>query len=66
MNTQTPKFVANRFQGAFILQMNEEMTECLFHLLDDFDDLKPHEFALRRKLYQLLHPVFNRNDEEAA
>jgi len=54
---QVPKFNLIRFGGTFTLQMNRAMAEDLCKLLDEFTDLLPHEFTLRRKLQSALIPA---------
>lgn len=51
---EIPKFVLNRFQGTIIVQLNLEMAADLLALLNEFENLHPHEYALRCKIQNAL------------
>lgn len=49
MATQ-PKFDLSRIEDCIIVSMNLEMSKSVLEMLGDFTDLKPHEFALFKRL----------------
>ncbi len=49
-----PKFSVARMENVITLTMDLPMARDLFALLDDFNDLTEHEFALRLQLRNLI------------
>jgi len=48
--------IVSRFAGTVLVQMGEESAKALADLLDDFDTLETHVYALREKLHYYLNP----------
>jgi len=45
-----PKFTINRMDNIITITINKPMAEDILEIMDDFTDLRPHEYALREQL----------------
>lgn len=52
---QNPKFAITRLDNTIMIAVNLPMGGELLDILDDFEDLNPHEYAMREQLRTILN-----------